>query len=269
LIFSALAILIASISLSSCKKKYPTDTTAAEDDANASITMQDTKNILDAAVNGHVIAQCATITKRDTNSGIDSLLDINFGPADCTGAPDKRARRGQILVWYLPGTYFNQGSIINMAFKNYFLSDIGVAGAATITNTGVDSANIHSWSYNANLTLSYPSSNATWNSQRSCALVKVGGIFYYSITGSANGRSRSSATYTLNITSPVYATAVPYPIGCQYFEAGQISFTVSTFSYSERSSSFSMNSVFGTSVGSCGNTAQATISGSQYPFNQP
>jgi hypothetical protein len=167
LLLGVLATLVVCVTFTACKKKYPTDTTAAEDDEMAAFAMQDAKTIIDAAVNGQVTAPCASISKRDTNSGTDTLLDINFGPADCMNPNDRRVRRGQILAWYLRGTYFTQSNAVNIAFKNYFVNDIGVAGVVVITNTGMDSAGLHSWNYNASITLTYPSSNATWNSQRS------------------------------------------------------------------------------------------------------
>jgi len=126
-----------------------------------------------------------------------------------------------------------------------------------------------SWSLNANLSLIYPNGGgtATWASVRTCTLTQSNSVWYFSVTGSANGQSRKGATYTINITSPLYMQ-VPYwlirtnpnPL-CSDIESGQITASVSSFSYP-------IYVTFGTALGTCSTSAIATINGITFSFTQ-
>ena len=276
LLIGVLGLSVAGAVLTGCKKKnttISTDTTAAQDDANASFVIEDTKNMSDGAAKGQASDRlesgCETISTRDTviNSVKDTLYDIFFTNNDCS-CNDGRTRRGHILVWCHPGQYFNQGDTIGMSFKNYYITDIGVTGTRQLVNVGkADTSGNFTWSFNASLTLTYPNGGgtATWSSARTNTLTNVSGTWYYSITGSASGTSRKGATYNISITSPLYVTAFPwwdpkYP-GCKYIESGQLTINVSSFTYP-------IYVTFGSGIGSCNNKAVATINGVTYNFTQ-
>jgi len=278
LIIGTLGAALAGSIFAGCKKdttpttttttSSPSDYTAAQDDANASFTVQDTKNIADGAAKGQATDRTMggypmLVPHSDTTIGTvtDSVLDVYFGPTDILCA-DGRLRRGHVLVWYLPHGYFTQGNTIGMGFQNYFVNDIGITGSRNLTNTGVDSAGLHTWAFTANLTLTYPNSGgtATWTSTRTNTLTKVAGTFYYSITGTASGVSRKGINYSITITSPIYVTALPYLLGgCRYFEAGNVTVTIPTYS---------IDLAFGTAIGTCSDAATATINGKTYNFLQ-
>lgn len=276
----ALALAFAGLILTGCQKKKkstaPTanDYAAAQDDANALFVIEDTKNISDGAAKGQAsdrvdsVSPCSTIFRRDTviNSVKDTLYDIFFGTNDCT-CTDGRTRRGHVLVWCHPGQYFTQGDTIGMGFKNYYVSDIGVTGTRQLINVGTDSAGLHTWSFSANLTLTYPNSGgtATWTSNRTNTLTNIGGKWYYSITGSAGGTSRKGDSYSINITSPIYVTAFPWWYwlnpGCRYIESGKLTITVSSYTYPIYVS-------FGTGVGNCSSAMTVTINSQVYNLTQ-
>src|SRR5581483_12222404 len=215
--------------------------------------------------NERMLSGCETIIRNhDTvvNSQTDSLIDINFGPTDCT-CLDGRKRRGHIFVWYVPGAYWVQGQTIGMTFKNYYVNDIGITGVRTLTNVGVDSANLHTWSFSANLSLTYPNNGgtATWISNRTNTLTKVGGNWYYYVTGSASGVSRKNVAYSINITSPIVVTAWPWWLGgCAFLESGTVTINVTNLP--------TITASFGTAVGTCSSALTVTINSHTYNLTQ-
>jgi hypothetical protein len=276
LIIGVLSLSIAGLIFTGCKKgttSTSTDTTAAQDDANAAFAVQDSKNISDGAAKGQaqerLQSACENISRRDTMNHGDSLVDIFFGNSDCT-CLDGRKRRGHIIVyWPVANHYIDSGANIGMTFYNYAVNDIGVSGTRTLTNTGKNLQGSQSWSFNANLTLTYPNGGgtATWTSQRTNVLTQNNNIWYFSITGTASGTSRKGSTYTINITSPLYFQ-VPYQLihtnpnpSCSYIESGQLTINVSSFSYPIYVS-------FGVALGQCSSDATATINGVPFNFSQ-
>jgi len=280
LVIGTLAVALAGVIFAGCKKSntttVSTDTTAAQDDANASFAIQDTKNVADGAAKGQaserIMSGCETIRRilPDTNiGGLDSAIDIFFGNTDCT-CLDGRTRRGHIIVyWPVAQHYIDNGATLNMTFVNYYINDIGISGSRTITNTGTNLVGSQSWKITANLTLVYPNGGgtATWTCNHTCALTQSNNVYYFSVTGSANGTSRKGATYTITITSPLYLQ-VPYWLiktnpnpTCVDIESGQLTANVSTFPYP-------IYVTFGTALGTCSNTATATIDGGTFSFSQ-
>jgi|SRR6185312_11030483 len=252
------------------------DYTAAQDDANGTFAIEDSKNVADGAAKGQanerMMSGCETILRRDTVIGgnTDSLLDIIFPGSGCI-CNDNRTRAGHILVWYNGGSYFTQGSTISMGFKNYFVSAplsnlanaFQVTGTRTLTNVGLDSAGLYTWSFSANLSLIYPNNGgtATWISNRTNTLTKVGGNWYYSVMGSANGVSRKNVAYSINITSPIYVTAWPWWLGgCAFFESGKVTVNVTGLP--------AIYVTFGTAIGTCNANMTATVNGTVYNLSQ-
>lgn len=269
LVLGTLAIAVAGMVLTGCKKdstnnSVPTDTTAAQDDANGSFAIQDSKNISDGAAKSQAVDRmlsgCESYRKFDTviGSQTDTALDIFFGNTDCN-CLDGRMRRGHIFVFWNGKWYFDTASTITMTFKNYYVSDIGVTGTRTLTNV-----NSNTWNFNANLTLTYPSGGgtATWNSSRVNTITTIGSKQYWSVTGTASGTSRKGSTYNITINTPLNITLLPWWLGgCPWIEAGKLTVTVSSFSYP-------IYVTFGTGAGNCNAQATATIDGNTYNFSQ-
>jgi hypothetical protein len=265
-----------------------TDTTAAQDEASGQSTSTDAKNVSDNAVSAsnthgpirnhgiiHLSKYCSscTVTWSDSTSLTDSsIVTINFGstPVYCS---DGKYRQGEIIVsWPTTGgffwsAYFTKGVRITQSFSGYKVGNStstmnGVAGARTWTNEGQDSIGYESWNFTANLTITrYNGKIFTWTSTRTNTLTLVSGAWYYEVTGSATGKTESGVTYNLNITSPLYVTALPWWwCGCPYIESGVITITRST-----STNTLSIN--YGT-LGTCSSTATATLDGNTYTISK-
>lgn len=284
LMIGILGIALAGVVVTGCKKKdqpsTDSDVTAAEDEANASFALQDSKTIADGAAQNQSVERvlgspCGTWTKRDTviGSNTDTLIQISF-PGTCT-SPDGRTRKGDIFVFWNGKRYFDSACVITMTFKNYDVTllngkTVNITGTRTLTNIGKDSAGDCSWSFNANLSLTYISGatgTATWTSSRTNVLTKQGNDYYYVITGGANGVTRNGVSYTISITSPLYHTAywlnLKYGYAlCDCFESGEVEITRSNKTYP-------LYLQFTSGVGSCNHTATATINGNNYNITLP
>ncbi|HTB05968.1 MAG TPA: hypothetical protein VK806_03370 [Bacteroidia bacterium] len=269
-----LAVSLAGVIITGCKKESTADTdaTAAQDDANATFAIQDTKNSADGAAKGQATERpdhsytCATWTW-DSSATTDTLI-ISY-PGTCV-SPDGRTRKGDIIVYWPRGEgYFTNGSVITMTFKNYSFTNLGgtvisVTGTRSLTNTGKDSLGDYSWNFNANLTLNYSTGgSATWNSSRTNTLMQSGNFYYYSITGSASGTSKSGVGYTITISSPlIYAAnwinyALYKTLPCYCIEAGQLTYT-------RTGKTYPLYLTYTSGLGKCNNTASATINGNTY-----
>jgi hypothetical protein len=280
LLTGIIGIALAGMIITGCKKESgaDTDATAAQDDANASYALQDSKNISDGAAKGQANERAMSGTcgtwRWDSTGSTDTIV-VSF-TGTCT-SPDGRIRKGDIIVYWTKGkTYFDSGASITMTWKNYSVTTssgttIGVAGSRTLTNIGKDSLGDHSWSFNAGLTLTYSTGGtATWNSSRTNILTKVGNIWYYVITGSANGVCKSGVAYSLTITQPLYWTAYWLNGGgwwlggkfCDCIEQGQVEFQ-------RTGKSYPLYLTFTSGIGNCGHTATATINGNNYNIVLP
>ncbi|NNM94841.1 MAG: hypothetical protein HKL88_05175 [Bacteroidia bacterium] len=294
LLIAGLGMALAGAIFVGCKKSdntttnNPNDITAAQDDNNANFAVQDTKNVADGAAKSQAVerlanAPCAHISfHKDTiNHTSDSLIDINFGSSPCL-CLDNRYRSGHILVWYAGVHCFTvNGDSTVMGFNGYSFGNspssmIGVSGTRTLINLGTDTGNgLYSWKFHAALTLTYPGNGgtATWNSTRTIALTSYMGTNYFMVTGGANGTCRSGATYTITINNS-YPLYIQPPLcvhfnymstPCAFIEAGELTITVSTFSYPIYVSFGSGNAM----PPVCESKATATINGVAYNFTQP
>jgi len=282
LLTGIIGIALAGMIITGCKKESDADTdaTAAQDDANASFALNDSKNISDGAAKGQAnerpqTATCATISG-DSSATTDTLI-ISFPATGSCTSPDGRIRHGDIIVYWTKNKgYFDSAASITMTWRNYSVTTssgttIGVTGTRTLTNTGRNDSGDHSWSFNANLTLTYSTGGtATWNSSRVNTLEKVGTQWFYVITGSASGVCKSGVAYSLTITEPLYWTAYwlnggPWWLGgtfCDCFESGQVEFT-------RKGKTYPLYLTFTSGVGKCGHTATATINGNNYNIVLP
>jgi hypothetical protein len=284
LITGIIGVALAGMIITGCKKESTADTdaTAAQDDANASFMLNDSKNISDGAAKGQANERtlgttCGVITWGDTVIGTtkDSLIDIFF-PGTCI-SPDYRVRKGHIRVYWNGKGYFDSAATVSETWVNYTVTTlagtgISITGTRTLTNIGKDSAGDHSWSFNANIALTYSSGGScTWNSSRTNILYKApSGIWYYSTTGSASGTSKSGTQYNLSITSPLIYTAFWLNGGwpawggtyCDCIESGTVQLTRS-------GKTNALYLTFTSGVGKCGHTATATINGNNYNITLP
>ena len=284
-----MGIALAGVIFTGCKKtstEADTDSTAAQDDANASFVLNDSKTIADGAAKGQanerLMGTCAVLRKVvDTSITIgsvtyttDTLWDVAFS-GTCV-SPDGRTRKGHILICWTGKGYFDSGAVVSETFKNYSVYcpnsglTIGVTGYRQLTNIGKDSLGEHSWSFNAALSLAYSSGGtATWNSSRKNILTynAAANDWFYVITGSASGTSKSGVAYNLTITSPLYWTAYWINIltGRQYcdcIESGQVELT-------RTGKKYPLYLTFTSGIGKCGHTATATINGNNYNITLP
>lgn len=278
LLTGILAVALTGMVITGCKKQSTnpdTDATAAQNDADATFAMQDAKNSADGAAKGQATEGpahslgCATWTG-DSSATTDTII-VHY-PGTCV-SPDGRIRKGDIIVYWTKGKgYFDSAATITMTFKNYSFTNlagttIGVVGTRTLTNIGRDSYGDHSWSFNANLTLNYSTGgSATWNSTRINTLMKsttISNFYYYSITGSASGTSKSGVAYNIAITTPLtYAAnwinyALYSRIPCNCIESGQVTIT-------RTGKTYPLYLTFTSGLGNCAYTATATINGNSY-----
>lgn len=285
LLSGLLGIALAGVLLTGCKKDSTapdTDWTAAQDDANATSTANDAKNVSDAAMqaNGHAPGHGAfnfnsyynaTITwARDTGNG--DTLYIVF-PSTPTICGDYKYREGEIIVYwpkqssgYLWQAYLDSNVTITELFRGYAVGQSKtsmntVSGTRTWTNEGQNENGYENWNFTANLSIVYANGGgtATWTSVRNNVLTEVNGTWYYAITGSASGTSRNGVGYTLSIASPLYVTAAPWWAGgCAWIESG-----VLNINRTGKTNTLSVN--FG-NIGTCDDQAVATINGNNYTF---
>ncbi|MGP8216001.1 MAG: hypothetical protein ACLQQ4_10590 [Bacteroidia bacterium] len=288
LITGMIGIALAGMIITGCKKEatVDTDSSAAQDDANASSIINDSKNISDGAAKGQATERpegsstCGTWVKSDTTiAGVkDTVIYINFPSTGSCQSPDGKIRHGQIIVMWNGKGYFDSAASITMTWRNYSITNgattITIANGSyrTLTNTGKDSLGDHSWSFNANLTFTYSGGStgtATWTSNRTNTLtyVPVGTkhIWYYVVTGGASGTSKTGVSYSLTITQPLYWTAFWLNGGwlggyCNCFEQGQVEYTRSGKQYP-------LYLTFTSGLGNCLYTATATINGNSYPIS--
>jgi len=283
-----LGIALSGFVLTGCHKSSTnpdTDITAAQDETSGQYASTDAKNVSDNALNtshrprphsGPIIltdySSTTTATIDSTTTPNMATLTVNFGPTPVE-CKDGRYREGEITVsWPVSAgffwqAYFNKNTTITQSFIGYKVGNSastmnGVAGTRTWTNTGLDTLGYESWSFTANLNITrYNGKTFTWSSYRTNALVNIGGVWYYEITGYATGTTESNVTYRITITQPLYVTALPWWwFGCPYIESGIITIT--------RSSSTNTLSInFGT-IGNCSPDATATLDGKTYTISK-
>jgi len=279
------AALLSAVIYAGCKKDTPattntnTNTTtdndyyAAQDEANASFVLNDSKNISDGAAKGQSTEKvlggaCGTITA-DSSATTDSL-DIHF-TGTCP-SPDGRYRSGDIIVYWTKGKgYFDSAASITQTWRNYSVSNpatltkIAVSGLTNLKNTGKDSLGDHSWSYSSNVTLTYSggtTGTSSWSATRNNVLTRVGNVWYYYVSGSATGTDKNGTTYTLAIKSPLVYTAYWINLAagnavCGCIEAGSETLT-------RTGKPYPLTLTYTSGVGNCDYTANATINGTTF-----
>ena len=234
-----IAVLTMSI-VGGCKKNSDTsvnnDLTAASDYEQASSISDDAVNMADNAAKGtsnfrlasdnmyEALGGCATVTR----DSINGVITIDFGSSNCL-CNDGRNRRGQIIIHYTGGGYFDVGSVKTITFNNYYVNDHHVEGTKTVTNNGLNSSGHYTWNINiVNFRITKPDGHYhEWNSQRVREMIggqNTATIFddVYSITGSASGINSNGESCSATITN-----ALIRPIDCHFITTGTIVITPS------------------------------------------
>ncbi len=212
--------------LSSCSKKdddkedkKDTETSSANDQSLASITVNDMTNIADEAcktysvssfktteTSGIVATSCATLTIDTVSS--PKKITVNFGATNCT-CNDGRNRRGA-LEFSFTGKYRDSLTVITVTPVNYYVNDNQVLGTKTITNKGHNAANHLVYEINANVQIIKANAGGTitWQSVRQREWTAGESTTNwsddsYSITGNASGIASNGNTFSSVITLPL------------------------------------------------------------------
>ncbi len=252
----------------SCKKEKTDDaadseTITASNSEEGEAISNEAGNIADAAAKGislagkysgiqeplDALANCAVITN-DTVS-IPHVLTIDFGTGNCSGK-DGKSRRGKIIVTYT-GRYFEQGSIKEMTFNDFYRNDNKVEGTRTITNLGLNAAGHMCWSISAvNMKVTRPDGSFhSWNSERNREMLSGYDTAdwtddEYQVTGTATGTNIKGRTFSASITTPLHRK-----LSCQWIDRGVMEIT--------RSNGSTRTIDFGS--GTCDNEATITVTG--------
>ena len=273
----ALAALVGSSILSSCKKKtkedQDKDTSSASDQSLASTTVNDMTSISDEAgtnysvssfktenTEGLLSVSCATITA-DTLLAAKTIT-VNFGATNCT-CIDGRTRRGALIMTFT-GKYKDSLTVITVTPQNYFVNDNQVTGSKTITNKGHNAANhlVYDVSANIQIIKANGAGNISWQSNRQRELVAGESTHtwsddLYSITGTASGTSANGNSFSSTITSPLIRNMA---IGCRrHFTQGIL----------EHTPSGKATRYIDFGNGACDDQAVVTINGSTYTITLP
>jgi len=225
--------------ISGCQKNAsePTsDTTAATDLEQATGVSDDIVNMADNAAKGtngfrlssdntyEGLGGCATVT-RDT---INHVITIDFGSSNCM-CLDGRYRRGEIIISYSGGGYFDSGSVKTITFNAYYVNDNHVEGTKSITNNGLNQAGHYTWNIVAtNMKITRTDGKYhEWNMNRVREMIQGQNTETiwddaYSITGSANGTCSNGNSCSATITNPLIRE-----IACHWIQQGTIVITPS------------------------------------------
>jgi len=263
--------------ITSCKKKEinekDTDTASASDQSLASSSVNDLTSISDEAgrnysvqsfktadTEGLLATSCAVIAV-DTLTAAKTIT-VNFGTTNCL-CNDGRNRRGSVILSFT-GKYRDSLTVITVSPQNYFVNDNQVSGSKTITNKGHNAANHLVYEINANMTITKANGGGTitWSSLRQREWITGESTLawsddIYSITGTANGTTSNSNSFTSIITSPLIRNMA---IGCRkHFTQGVLEHTPSgkatrTIDYGN---------------GACDDQATVTINGNTYNITLP
>ena len=239
--FAFVAIAVLSIALSSCKKDKEnfdstTDSNAIIENSAADAAFSDVASISDEAYTGSlesfrtegvekIMTTCATITFDTINSPRSFMVDFGIGNCLCL---DGNYRRGKIIVTFT-GIYRDSASYHTITFNNYFVNDNQIQGTKSVTNNGRNLAGNLSYTIIVNGSIiwsnSYGGGTSTYISNRNREWIAGENTFtrkddIYSISGSANGTTRSGNTYSMRTLTPLKKE-----IGFRHFTAGILEWT--------------------------------------------
>jgi hypothetical protein len=275
-----LFVAAATLVIAGCKKSTTedSDTTAANENAFAESSYNETGNIADQAGSGSVslrlapgndnaflLSGCCTVQYDTVNHSNPDTILIHFGAAPSYSANcwclDGRQRRGTIMVTYTKPHYRDSLDVITITFpgNTYFVDNYQIMGTKTITNLGRISGNP---TYNVVVsgTIVKPSSGGSfsWNANRTRTQTAgqntpfIWNDDIYSFTGSASGNSSDGNHYTAQIIQPVIMNmSCPHP---RWFTQGILNFTPDS----------KPTRVIDFGTGACDNLITVTINGHPY-----
>jgi hypothetical protein len=140
-------VLITAVTLNSCQKesikpKTPTSVnTAGNIDANSSLVLQETSNILftnsstqkGLLPKGPDSSGCATITYDTANKPY--TVTYNYGTTGCVGS-DGKTRAGVVSLTYSSTDIRLVNSAITITYQNYSINAATINGSVSFVNTG-------------------------------------------------------------------------------------------------------------------------------------
>ena len=217
-------IIISSI-IFSCSKKDSTTDNTKDQSAAVSLTMasslsetlyDDVFNQINLeGENNNVSGRIMTVT------GIVSCATVIISPADLNTFPKTMSidygtgctiggvtRKGKLIV-NLSGRIRSAGTVMSVAFENYFVNDYKLEGSFTITNNS--SNNILSFTtQSTNGKLIYPGGLVYYTHSGSHTYTQIGGASTptytddsWSVTGTGTTSSSANETLTVSIKSPL------------------------------------------------------------------
>ncbi len=172
---------------------------------------------------------CATITITpfDLVTWPKTVI-VDFGNTNCL-CNDGYYRRGRIVMTVT--TWFrDSGCVVTVTPENYYVNDHKIEGQKVITNNGRNSQQHLVYSVvvtNGKVTDPNGTTYRTWNSSRIHEWISGENTIFnpwddeYSITGTANGVTRTGASYTITITE-----ALNVYTGCIWIRSGKLTLNV-------------------------------------------
>lgn len=244
---SLLALVVGGILFSSCKKdenEIINNYTSAKDNSTAENMFDDVFKVANDVASdqdGYAKSKSSriyffgnitdTVEITITPAELDSFpknITINFGNTGVHGY-DQRTRKG-VIEFTITDRYLNEGSVITVTPKDYYINDYKVEGTKIITNNGRNTSD------NLNYTIEVKSGKVTdsedktitWNSTRNREWIAgeettwADGLIgvtddIYSIAGSANGKNRNGKNFKVQIKE-----ALIVQVGCNWIKKGVV-----------------------------------------------
>lgn len=227
----ALSLLV--LLVTSCRKEnstvLATTQQVSEDVSELETLVQDAEDEADVMVEsrgGSPTNDCPTVTMSNTLGSYPNDITVDFGTEGCVGQ-DGRIRKGKVLL-SISDNISNEGAVRVVTLEDYFVNDIHIEGARTLTNTGLNDAGNLTFSRvvtDAAITFT-DGSTATWEGAHTIEQVDGAATVtvldnVYEISGGANGVNRQGKVWTSEITSPLR-----HRVTCRFMVSGIRSITV-------------------------------------------
>lgn len=212
------------------------DLTLVNEDYLISQAFEDLDNItLTALNNGGLGARlttdlplseiCASAIATLNENGKTITIDFGSGCTSSNGI----TRKGKVILAYTGNLLFPGAKVIT-TFDGYEVNDKKIEGTRTITNTGIDFA-----SGTISLTVKVENGKITWSdntfvtvTSEQIRVVKLGGEGYEaSVTGTANGKSRTGVDYQTLVINPLIIKQSCAETGVWVPSAGTLQFLFS------------------------------------------
>lgn len=234
-LFALTTFLFAGILLQSCKKDNDTaDTTQMQTTAEDLVSCNDLSEftdyeidmLVDDAFTGGIEVSdrgaCPTVSFAQPKGTWPNTITLDYSPDGCT--KDGHTFKGQIVI-----EQSNKMNVVGaervVTFNDFYINNVKIEGARTLTNEGPNAAGQPVWSKTADETFTFPDgSTATYSTDRTRTLISGANTptpidNVWSIEGSGAGTNRKGETFTATITSPLIKRAL-----CPWIAEGVIEF---------------------------------------------